>query len=439
MTSCFRSRPLRLVCLLLAVPFLQVLSLTSLATSDPATKVVIATGIGTDVESAAKNAAEKALTQVVGTFIDAEKLLEKNAEIKAGIRSETKRLSTRISSYSQGSIESLEVLSATQEGGLYRVKAKVAVRIEDFTRYIRESVLAEREVRQGLLAQIKTKESQTRGLTDLLGKVFTDAKNYSVVVPSVGDIKAVEDPQLEQELNTLLPGDGYLIEIPVMARLDENFLANARRIFDETAENKYRGMAVGQMELQTPTLVVVTGSFLNANTHGERQKLGPTVKLLTDLFGHSSMEFYLRRSVNQSDQVYVQRPSELVAYSYPTTVVARVCTDLQGILGRGNSEFGRKYIPNIDLRFIDHNGRSEREELLVPEELIGAAARLVSGESLVPRNTFSSFLHFSWRETDECVALLNTQSSFSIYSRVTEDLLRNTERIQVRFTSAKGR
>jgi len=48
---------------------------------------VMSSGVGKDIESAIQNAAEAALTQVVGSFIDSNKIIEKRKEIKNGIKS----------------------------------------------------------------------------------------------------------------------------------------------------------------------------------------------------------------------------------------------------------------------------------------------------------------------------------------------------------------
>lgn len=72
------------------------------AQSDRAVQTVIAQGIGKDVESAAKNAAENALVQVVGSFIDVEKQLEKKTQIANGIRAEIKNIDAKTREYRRG-------------------------------------------------------------------------------------------------------------------------------------------------------------------------------------------------------------------------------------------------------------------------------------------------------------------------------------------------
>jgi hypothetical protein len=99
--------------------------------------VVITEGVGKDIERAVQMAAEAALTQVVGSFIDSDKLIEKYKEIKDGITTQTKSISSSISEYSQGSIQRLDVLEVEEDNGLFRVTAKVTVRIEDFKHYIK--------------------------------------------------------------------------------------------------------------------------------------------------------------------------------------------------------------------------------------------------------------------------------------------------------------
>ena len=92
---------------------------------------VVVEGIGKDVESATRQAAEAALTQVVDSFVDSSKMVERHKEIEDGIRTQSRRISSRISEYSQGSIRKIDVLNVEDSGGLVRVSARVNVRIED--------------------------------------------------------------------------------------------------------------------------------------------------------------------------------------------------------------------------------------------------------------------------------------------------------------------
>ena len=59
-------------------------------------KTVTASGFGTTIETAAQNAAENALIQVVGSFIDAETQIKKQKEIRDGVLSRTKVIKKEI-------------------------------------------------------------------------------------------------------------------------------------------------------------------------------------------------------------------------------------------------------------------------------------------------------------------------------------------------------
>ena len=73
--------------------------------------------MGTTLEDAAKNAAVNALTNVVGTFIDAKTLVERQTKINSAIVETVKNISKDVKSYSQGSISYFEVLDSEQIAG----------------------------------------------------------------------------------------------------------------------------------------------------------------------------------------------------------------------------------------------------------------------------------------------------------------------------------
>ena len=100
--------------------------------SNPTIKTVVAEGVGKDVESAAKNAAENALTQVVGSFIQTDTLMKKRVELNDEIKQQSLSIEATTREYSQGSIKAFTVLDTSQRDGLVRVTAQIDVRVEDF-------------------------------------------------------------------------------------------------------------------------------------------------------------------------------------------------------------------------------------------------------------------------------------------------------------------
>ena len=99
---------------------------------------IISIGFGTSLEKASQNAATNALTQVVGSFIDAETIIKKQTNIQNGIVEQTSIIREDINEYSQGTIKYFEILNINQNGSLYEVTARVDVKIEDFRVYIKE-------------------------------------------------------------------------------------------------------------------------------------------------------------------------------------------------------------------------------------------------------------------------------------------------------------
>ena len=131
-------------------------------------KVVVSEGVGSDPQSAAQNAAQNALTQVVGSFIDADTQLKKRTEVQNGIRSEAKQINRSIREYSQGSISSFEVLETNQDGQLFRVSAKVGVRLAEFKAYVNSLAEGETRVGLGLFASMETSRKNTDSLASIL-------------------------------------------------------------------------------------------------------------------------------------------------------------------------------------------------------------------------------------------------------------------------------
>lgn len=135
----------------------------------PEIRVVVTDGLGTDIPSAAQNAAQNALIQVVGSFMDATKVLEKRVEIQEGVRTQSSKIDTNIKEYSQGSIQGFEVLDVTTQAGLTKVTAKVSVRMEDFKTYIKKSAEGEVTVAgESLFAKAATETKQTANKTAML-------------------------------------------------------------------------------------------------------------------------------------------------------------------------------------------------------------------------------------------------------------------------------
>ena len=207
-------------------------------------EVVLASGVGSTVESASRNAAENALTQVVGTFIDTEKQIAKRTEIRAGVQSLTKSIDTRMSEFSQGSIASFRTLEVTQDGGLVRVDAEVGVRISEFKAYVKKLSSDEVAIGSNVFAQVAAAERNATSAQDiLLQKILMPVLSGEVSELRTGEplVYAQLDLEFQQALGIqpemLSP---TTIVIPVKISLQKGFLDNAREVFGSIAADRER-------------------------------------------------------------------------------------------------------------------------------------------------------------------------------------------------------
>lgn len=212
--------------------------------AQPDIETVIASGVGSTVESASRNAAENALTQVVGTFIDTNKQIAKRTEIRDGVRSLTKSIDTRMSEFSQGSIASFKTLEVIEDGGLVRVDAEVGVRISEFKAYVRKLASDEVSIGSNVFAQVAAAERNATSARDiLLEKILIPALSGEVSEIETEEpvVYAQLDPGFQQSLG-ISPGrlSPTTILIPVRVSLQNGFLDNARDVFTNIAADRER-------------------------------------------------------------------------------------------------------------------------------------------------------------------------------------------------------
>lgn len=205
-------------------------------------RTVIAIGLGNTAESASKNAAENALTQVVGTFIDTEKQVSKRKEIRDGIQKLTKVVSSRTSEFSQGSIANFKVLNVETDGTLSRVEAEVVVRISEFKAYVKELSSDEVSIGSNVFAQVAVSERNSNSAKDIL-----ISKIIIPLLKGESSVIKTEDPipydQLNEDTRKLLKSSAHTITpttvvIPILIKLKDDFLSNAISTFEEIASKK---------------------------------------------------------------------------------------------------------------------------------------------------------------------------------------------------------
>lgn len=239
------------------------------ASNQPSTqeiRVVVTEGLGADVMRAAQNAAQNALTQVVGSFMDSTKILEKRSVIQDGVRAESLKIDTNIKEYSQGSIKSFELVDVSNESGLTKVTARVTVKIEDFKTYIKKVAEGSTQIDGDSLfkqssavsgkAAAEVKQNQNK--KDLLFEnVIQPIVDGSVIEFKIGDFVHFESPppntignmnnsdytsnrSFYDKIKNLQAsfGEENLFQFSVTTYLNADFLQNMYNTLDSISTNK---------------------------------------------------------------------------------------------------------------------------------------------------------------------------------------------------------
>jgi uncharacterized protein len=207
-------------------------------------KTIIAEGIGKDIESALKNAAENGLMQVVGTFVDTQKQLEKRTTIIDGVRSETKNLSSTINEYSQGTIKHFETLDVSQTDGITRVSAKIVVRIDDFHAYIKKLAEVEVAVNEGLFVKMSTEKKQNENLSSIIAGIIKPIASGEVIEFSVDEPKQLSELEGKYCSNNCInaikeiAGGGFVVGFEVKESLSDAFKKNMLKTLESIASEK---------------------------------------------------------------------------------------------------------------------------------------------------------------------------------------------------------
>ena len=216
-------------------------------------QTLVAEGVGITPQDAAQNAAENALKNVVGAFIDSNMNLEKKTLIYDGLKSETKNISKDIKEYSQGSIKSFEIIDVQQQAGLYRLKAKVAVRNEQFSAYVKQLAKGETQVDQSIYTRVAVDIKQKENLKEILQKnifeplVKGEVQEFIVSKPVLSkDIEeAVKNNQLPNwfmDIKTKRETFDYFV-IKVKTKIKQDFLNNLNKtLIENSSEHKEIGL-----------------------------------------------------------------------------------------------------------------------------------------------------------------------------------------------------
>jgi hypothetical protein len=147
-------------------------------------------------------------------------------------------LQENIREYSQGSIQSFEVISASVEGGLSR---KVGVRVEDFKAYMRKVAVGETQLGDALSPTIKVELDKQKVLEDFLyekiGRAIILGEVQNIMVGQAQTIASSGLPE------GTIQGRDYMnpaatVVFPVRVALKPEYQQNLLKTLENTAARK---------------------------------------------------------------------------------------------------------------------------------------------------------------------------------------------------------
>jgi hypothetical protein len=433
------------------------------------TSTVMSSGVGKDIESAIQNAAEAALTQVVGSFIDSNKIIEKRKEIKNGIKTQTKKVSSKVSQYSQGSIQSLDIIDVEEKEGLTYATVKVSVRIEDFEKYIKKIVSAEKKVKKGLLSKIKIKKKQSKNLSNIFIDKLSDLESFQVMSIEInGDIEEVEDVNIIngrlqgnptfKSMSDLVSDQGTVVRIPVRSKIKSEFLKNYINTLDEIASSRFIGNKIKKWEIQkkpSSNYVVMIGEFLFGYYQDSTSP------------GWSKGEAEIYVNINRwkknftwgmgLDEMSLKKSevSKIRLYSFNGKIASDLC---KRMIDREEDPYFAKDVdmrnnisrfstPSISLKYLDENGSVIRDEVLEPTVLLtnqypGVGNTMSEYSFVYFKNgeywrgffPFAAVVRQNYMDSDRnCSTVVDIAQDYEIISLVSDELLSNTAKVEVSY------
>jgi hypothetical protein len=383
---------------------------------------VTAEGVGVDIASASQNAAQNALTNVVGSFMDASKVMEKQSAITDGIRSQTTQIRTDIKEYSQGSIQGFEILSATNQGALVRVSAKVTVRIEDFKTFVKKLAEGETAVPVGLFAQAETASKQAQNLAEIMRGILLPIENGEVVHFEVGQprllsaVDAMERPsKYDMQFDRLLRenGESQIVMLKIRAVLDPNFLESLKKTLNSSALRHFS---------------LPRGVLANWNIFPG----GRGVRRDADAVYDFSLEFGKPGSFTLITRLF---PQDAMAQSVDAYIFqSREALTLLPWLEQGHcNAFGARKIPDIHLDVLDSSGASVQSIASRDGGFLVFPFPFASGGQPVRADTLSpawSLLPCAGRPIDSAAPpVILGDRTFAIFFAATPETLKSAAKI----------
>jgi len=194
-------------------------------------------GVGVDDAKAIQDAAYNSLMATVGIFISSNKILEKKQNIENGLKIESRKITTNVNEYSQGSIRSFTVLEKKLDNGLVRIKAHVVIKDQEFSGFLKELTEGKAEIDgTSLFADLSVaKKNRSAQAKLIFEEIITPLDEGKVAKFYISKPESLADKRNSRIDFGPNHDPESIVVFDVIAELNPNYFLNARRLIDEIA------------------------------------------------------------------------------------------------------------------------------------------------------------------------------------------------------------
>ena len=213
----------KMILLLFVLGLLPLTLATAESSTESATTLVVASGIGVDADKALQNALKNAVQQAVGAIVDAETMV-KNEEI----------IRDQILTYSDGYVEHFDKIGETKRAdGLFELRIKATIKRRQLIEKLQTSkVISTKVDGQSLFGELATQLDASKNAAKLLEKSL-DGLPLNLLVAKVADpkpkIESMGDTGVTATWNVLVSYDYNAYKSKVLPALHKTLVDIAKK------------------------------------------------------------------------------------------------------------------------------------------------------------------------------------------------------------------
>lgn len=372
-------------------------------------------GYGESLNEARVTAARAALSEYVGTFIDASYSVEEKIQIENDYVTESSIIEENIFEYSQGVVRSIDVISGIETDGFYEIEARVGISKQETETFITEKLSEIREVNTGLFASIVTNRENRLGQFGIFDEAVWSPLDENTGV-EVGISGEIVEASLEEYPDKADQGN-IVLKIPITLKVNDSYLTRAVNALENISEySSYRDnlfWSNGFPTVRDYDLSPIVRVFI-----GNLSYIPPTS---IEMNGRSEFKPLLLPSLRGAYSFKYRANTEVRMFTLDGETAVSACSLVPEPY---SPESRQKYVPNnyymarvISLK-IDLIGKSE----VLQSEIIS---------NIESRNFESFALLNSINDNKACRVFIDTTSSVNIFIEVNDTILSETVDIRI--------